>query len=500
METLWLLLGGFEHALSWSNILYCLIGVSIGMFVGVLPGVGPVSTTALLIPLTFGMDPIPAIIMLSGVYYGSMYGGTITTVLINVPGEAASVVTCIDGYEMAKQGRAGTALGVSAIGSFIGGVVAVIGLTFLGPPLAKFALKFGPPEYFSLLLFGLLMVLALMGSSVVKGLIAAIAGLMLSLIGTDPLSGAIRFDFGQIQLLDGIDFIVLGIGLFGISEILISLENQMETREPPKIQGLLPKKDEWAPTLKSVARGTGIGVILGLIPGANTIISSLLSYVFEKKIAKDPSRFGKGAIEGVAGPETANNAHSGAANIPLFALGIPSSPGIAVLLGGFVIHGLTPGPALFDKAPDFVWAVIASMFIGNVMLLIFNLPLARLWAKLALIPYKLLFPIVLMVIIVGVYGVSGELWDVYMMLIFGVIGYFLKKLDIPLAPIILTFILGEQIEMSLLQSLTLSENGLLIFFQRPISAILISLAIIAFILSLISGLKKKKNLLAGDLE
>lgn len=500
MDMLVSLAHGFESAFTLWNLFYCLIGVSIGMFVGVLPGLGPVAGTAILIPLTFGMEPVAAIIMLSGIFYGAMYGGTITSVLINTPGESASVITCIDGHQLAKQGRGGTALGVAAIGSFIGGVVAILCLTFLGPPLAKFALKFGPPEYFSLMLFGLLLLVGLMGKSVVKGLIAAIIGLILSLVGIDPGSGAMRFTFGQTELLDGLDFVVVAMGLFGISEILLNAENQMKMDKPAKIGGLLPKKEEWKPTAKSIARGTGVGMLIGLIPGASASIASLVSYSLEKKLAKDPSRFGKGAIEGVAGPETANNSYSGAALIPLFTLGIPSSPTVAVILGAFIMHGLTPGPALFEKNPDFVWAVIASMFIGNAILLVMNLPMAGLWAKVAMVPYKLLFPLILILSMVGVYSVNSSIWDVGLMIFFGVVGYLMKKLEIPSAAMILSFILGSQIEFSLIQSLAASENGLMILLTRPISGSLIVLCILIFIASVISAIRKKRSHLASDAE
>jgi putative tricarboxylic transport membrane protein len=499
MDSLFLLLHGFESAITPWNILYCLIGVSIGMLVGVLPGLGPVSGTALLIPVTFGMEPVSAIIMLSGIYYGSMYGGTITSVLINTPGESASVVTCIDGHQLAKQGRAGTALGVAAIGSFIGGVVAILGLSFIGPPLAKFGLRFGPPEYFALMLLGLLTLVGLMGKSLVRGLIAAVFGLILSLIGMDSASG--RFVLPLISLvLEGIDFTVLAIGLFGISEILSNIENPTKMEKAAKIQGLFPKKEELRSTSFAIGRGTLLGFFIGLIPGANAAISSLISYSVEKKWAKDPSRFGYGAIEGVAGPETANNAHSGASLIPLFTLGLPSSPTVAVLLGAFILHGLTPGPALFQDKPDFVWAIIASMFIGNVILLILNLPLAKVWAKLALVPYQLLFPLVLLISIVGAYSVNNSLWDVGVMIVFGIIGYLMKKLDIPIAATVLTFVLGSQLETSLIQSLAISETGVLVFFQRPISATLMATSIVILVVSIISGVKKKRSFLVSDSE
>lgn len=500
IDSLLLLLDGFGTALTGTNLLYCFIGVMLGMIIGVLPGLGPVSGTALLIPITFGMEPVSAIIMLSGIFYGSMYGGTITSVLVNVPGEAASVITCIDGYEMTKKGRAGVALGVAAIGSFIGGIVAVVALTFFGPILANVALKFGPPEFFAIMLLGMLMIVALMGKSLIRGLIATAIGLILSMVGQDLISGEYRFTFGSLELMEGIDFAVMAMGLFGISEILLNAENPKKVGKPPKVKGLFPKKSEWQPTLKSVGRGTGIGMILGVIPGANSIIASTFSYILEKKVAKDPSRFGKGAIEGVAGPETANNAHSGAALIPLFSLGLPSSPTMAVILGAFIMHGLTPGPALFTKNPDFVWGLIASMFIGNVMLLILNLPLVRVWAKIAMIPYKLLFPIILMVILVGTYSLNGSLWDVGMMLVFGIIGYIMKKLDIPMSAMIVTFILGSQLESSMLQSLSISTEGFLIFITRPISAVVIGLSVVVFIVSVISSLKNKRRTLATDVE
>lgn len=500
MDALISLMHGFESAVTLSNLLFCIIGVTVGMFVGVLPGLGPVAGTALLIPLTFSMDPIPAVIMLSGIFYGAMYGGTITSVLINTPGESASVITCIDGYQMAKQGRGGVALGVAAIGSFVGGLVAVLCLTFLGPSLAAFALSFGPPEFLCLMLFGLLLLVGLMGKSVVKGLIAAVIGLILALIGQDPATGADRFLFGQIALLDGIDFVVLAMGLFGISEILINAENNMEIDKPAAISNLIPPREEWGPSLGAIARGTGLGMVLGLIPGASASIASLMSYSLEKKVAKDPSRFGKGAIEGVAGPETANNSYAGAALIPLFTLGIPSSPTVAILLGAFTMHGLTPGPLLYQKNPDFVWAVIASMFIGNLILLIMNLPMANLWAKVALVPYKLLFPLILIVCMVGIYSVNRSLWDVALLIVFGVIGYFMKKLQLPSAALILSFILGKNIEFTMIQTLASSENGFLILMQRPISATLLTLCAVILIAAIYSAVKKKRSQLAADAE
>lgn len=494
------LLQGFDIALGGWNLLYCLIGVTIGMLVGVLPGLGPTTGTALLLPITFSMDPIPAIIMLSGIYYGSLYGGTVTSVLINTPGEAASVTTCFDGYPMAKQGRAGTALGVAGIGSFIGGTIAIIGLVFIGPPLAEFALKFGPPEFFALMILGLVMVVGLMGKSIVRGTIAAVVGLTLSLIGMDPISGALRFTFGEPHLMEGFDFVTIAMGLFGISEVLLGLENSMHAQTPSKVGKLLPEREEWRPTLMAIARGTGLGCLTGLIPGSNSVIPAILSYTLEKKLAKDPSRFGKGAIEGVAGPETANNAYCGAALIPLFTMGIPSSPTIAVLFGAFIMHGLTPGPALFQNNPNFVWAVIASMFIGNFMLLIMNLPMAGMWGKIATVPAKILYPVIVIISVVGAYSVSGSVWDIWVMIFFGVAGYIMKKIDIPMAPVVLTFVLGKMIESSLLQSLMYFKGDFFGFFSRPISGSMLIIAIILFLVGIVASIRNKRGMLADDFE
>lgn len=500
MEALKLLGQGFQTAVSLNNLLFCLIGVTVGQFIGVLPGLGPVAGMAILIPLTYGLDPTAAIIMLSGIFYAAMYGGTITSVLINTPGESASVITCLDGYQMARQGRAGAALGVAAIGSFVGGVVALIFLTFLGPPLAKFAVKFGPPEFFAIMTFGLLLIVGLMGKSVVKGMLAALLGLLLSLIGQDPATGTDRFIFGQLWLLDGIEFVVMAMGLFGISEILINAEKNMDVAKPPKVKGFIPPRSEWAPAGKAIGRGTLIGMVLGLIPGASASVASLLSYSTEKKMAKDPSRFGKGAIEGVAGPETANNAFAGAAMIPLLTLGIPSSPTVAILIGAFTMHGLVPGPLLYERNTVFLWGLIASMFIGNLVLLFMNLPMANIWAKVARIPYKLLAPLILLICIVGVYSVNRSIAEIGLLILFGVVGYFMKKLELPGAAVILAFILGNNLEYTLVQTLSMSKNGLLYLFQRPISGVMMGLCILILAGSIISSLLKKRDHLASDQE
>ncbi|WP_408010214.1 tripartite tricarboxylate transporter permease [Pseudalkalibacillus sp. A8] len=494
MDTFSLLMTGFEIAFTWENLLFCLIGVSIGMLVGILPGLGPSAGTALLIPMTFGMDPISAIIMLAGIFYGSMYGGTITTILVNVPGEAASVITSLDGYPMAKQGRAGVALGVSAIGSFIGGTVAIIGVTLVAPQLVKFALAFGPPEFFALIVFGMTMVVGLAGKSLIRGSIAVLLGLTLAMVGMAPGSGVVRFSFGSMHLIEGFNFVTIAMGLFGLSEILLGIEQQMKKPEnPPVVKGLFPTRKELRPSLMSIGRGTGLGFFMGLIPGTSSVVPALMSYSMEKRLTKDPKRFGKGAIEGVAGPETANNSFCGGALIPLFLLGIPSSATMAVLLGAFILHGLQPGPTMFVQHPDFVWAVIASMFIGNLLLLFMNLPMAKMWAKVASVPFKLLFPIIIAISIVGTYSISNSLWDVGGLLAFGLLGYFLKKADIPVAPIALMFILGDLMEKSLLQSLALYKGNFLAIFTRPISGTFLALSILAITLSIFAGFKNKKD-------
>jgi len=494
------LLLGFQTALTWQNLLFCLIGVSIGMLVGVLPGLAPSAGTAILLPLTFSMEATPAIIMLSGIYYGAMYGGTITSILLNLPGEAASAITCLDGHPMAQQGRAGAALGIAGIGSFIGGTVSIIGLSFIGPAVAHQALKFGPPEYFALMVLGMTLVVGLMGKSVLRGLMSALIGLNLALIGMDPVSGIIRFDFDITKLNNGLDFVPIVMGLFGISDILLSLESTVIFDKIPVIKGFLPRRDEWIPSLKAIIRGTGIGFFIGLIPGTNSIIPTIISYSVEKKVAKDSSRFGKGAIEGVAGPETANNAFCGAALIPLFTLGIPTSPVIAILLGAFIMHGLAPGPQLFVQNPEFVWGVIASMFVGNLILLFMNLPMAGYWAKIMLIPFKLLFPIVLAVTTVGAYSVSNSLFDIGVMIVFGVIGYLFKKVDLPVAPLILTFVLGEIMESALLQSLVIFKGDFAAIVMRPISGTLLGLAVVVLVASIYSSVRNKRGALESDVE
>ncbi|AEI43303.1 tripartite tricarboxylate transporter permease [Paenibacillus mucilaginosus] len=491
---------GFATALNGWNLLYCFIGVTIGMLVGVLPGLGPTTGVAVLLPITFGMEPVSAIIMLCGIYYGAMYGGTITSVLINTPGEAASVITCLDGSPLAKQGRAGAALGIAGLGSFIGGTISILGLMLIGPPLAEWALHFGPPEFFALMVLGLSTVIGLMGKSVVRGLVSAFLGLNLAMIGIDPMSGTVRFTMDTPQLMNGIDFVIVAMGLFGLSEILLGMEKMSSAGKPPKLQGMLPRREEWKPNMKAIGRGTVLGFVIGLIPGTNSVIPALLSYSLEKRLAKDPSRFGQGALEGVAGPETANNSYCGGALIPLFTLGIPSSPTIAIILGAFMMHGLTPGPALFEQNPVFIWGVVASMFIGNAVLLVMNLPMAGWWARIAMIPPKLLYPLILVISIVGAYTANNSLFDVGTMIVFGILGYLMKKADIPMAPIVLTFVLGKMLESSLLQSLRLLDGSFLNLFLRPIAGPILSLAVLVLVFGMASGLRKRSGGLAADVE
>ena len=495
MDILANLATGFATALAPLNLLYCFLGVLLGTLVGVLPGLGPAAGTAILIPLTFALDATGAIIMLAAIYYGAMYGGTITSVLINVPGEAASVVTCLDGYQMARQGRAGTALGIAAIGSFIGGVVAAVALTVVAPPLARFALSFGPPEFFSLMVLGLCLVTGLAGQSLVAALLMTVLGLLLALIGIDPVRGAPRFTFGVPELYDGLGVVPVVMGLFGVAEILLTVEAPFRRLVETKIRGLWPSREEWRRSSGAIGRGTAVGLALGLIPGVGAVIPTFMAYILEKRLSKHPEKFGTGVIEGVASPETANNAYANASMIPLLVLGVPSSPTIAILMGAFIINGLTPGPFLFKERPDLVWTVIASFFVGNAILLILNLPLVGLWAKLLKVPYQYLCAGTLLFCVVGAYSLKGTVFDVGVMLVFGVIGYLLRKLGFPLAPAVMALILGPLMEKSLRTSLEISGGDFGIFLARPISAtLLIGAALIIVVAMLkIAPLKALKT-------
>ena len=481
MDSAQLLLSGFGAALALDNLLYAFVGCILGTVVGILPGLGPVSATAILIPLTFHLSKTGAIIMLAAIYYGAMYGGTITSVLINVPGETASVITCIDGYQMARKGRAGAALSIAAIGSFIGGTVAMLGLVIAAPPLARKALEFGPPELFGMMVLGLSLIMGLAGKSLVKGLMMGMLGLFLSMVGMEVGEGIPRFTFDSIQLMRGIDFIAILIGLFGISEILLNAGKPSSSVLQAKMTSLVPTRQDVKDSAWPIARGTVLGFFLGLIPGLGTAIPTIISYVTEKKLSKHPERFGNGAIEGVAGPETANNSYANAAFIPLLTLGIPSSPTIAVLMGAFMMNGVTPGPLLFRDHAPLVWTVIASMYVGNVILLVLNLPLIPMWVSILRIPYSILFTLILLFTVVGAYSLNNQIFDVGVMVFFGVIGYVLRKLDFPLAPIALTLILGPIMENSLRQSMSMSQGSFLIFFQRPVAAAFLALAVVVLV-------------------
>jgi putative tricarboxylic transport membrane protein len=491
LEALQYWLQGFSVATSPMNLMYAFIGSLLGTLIGVLPGLGPAAGTAILIPITFNLNPVGAIIMLSAIYYGAMYGGTITSVLVNVPGEAASVITCLDGYQMAKQGRAGAALGIAAIGSFIGGTFATFALMVVSLPLASLALRFGPPETFALLFVGLTLVMSVSGRSVLAGLIMTLFGLLLAIVGMDPVRGAPRFTFGIKNFYDGVPFIPVVMGLFGVGEILLNMEQPVLKIIKTKFMDLFPKKEEWKICAGAIARGTGIGFILGLIPGIGAIIPTFVAYVVEKKVSKHPEKFGTGVIEGVASPETANNSYANGAMVPLLTLGIPGSPTLAVIMGAFIIHGLTPGPFLFHERPDVVWGLIASFYLGNIMLFVLNFPLVGFWAKLMEIRYQYVYAAILLFCILGAYSLNQAVFDVGLMIVFGVLGYIFRKLDWPLAPAVLALILGPMMERNLRTSLEMSGGSMDILFTRPISLVLITIAAGILITPAIRALLKK---------
>jgi putative tricarboxylic transport membrane protein len=487
MEGLHNLVMGFGIALTPSNLMFAFIGSLFGTVVGILPGLGPAAGTALLIPLTFHLDPTGAIIMLSAIYYGAQYGGTITSILINVPGEASSAITCLDGYQMAKQGRAGVALAIAAIGSFFGGTVATFGLVVAAQPLAHLALRFGPIEFFALTVFAITLVMGLAGKSMVKALFMAVLGLIIGMVGMDPVRGMPRFAFGIPELLDGVGFIAVIMGLFGVAEVFETLETHAGKTVMAAVNSLMPKAEDLRRSVGAIGRGTVVGFVLGLIPGMTTTVASILGYVFERKVSKHPELFGTGVIEGVAAPETANNAHANAALIPLFTMGIPASPSVAVLMGAFMMNGLVPGPLLFKEHADVAWGVISSLYIGNIMLLILNLPLIPLWVRFLRIPQAILLTIVLAILVIGAYTINNSVFDIFVVLLFGLLGYVLRKFDFPLAPIVLTLIMGPPMEKSLRRSLEMSQGDFLILFSSPIAAVLLAVAA----LMLLSPLLKK---------
>ena len=496
METLQQLMMGFHIAVTPFNLLLCFLGALAGTIIGALPGVGPSAGIAILLPLTFGLNPTSAMIMMAGLYCGAMYGGTITSVLINVPGESSSVMTCLDGYQMALQGKAGKALGIAAIGSFIAGTASVVFLMLLSIPLVKFALSFGPPEYFALMLMGLATIAGLTGGSVLKAIIGTFLGLLIASPGMDAFSGLPRLTFGLTGLMGGIDFITVAVGLFGIGEVLYNAEQIMKLEfvtEKIKIKEVWPNREEWRRSVMPITRGTIIGFIIGVLPGAGGTIASFISYATEKRMSKHPEEFGRGAIEGVAGPESANNSSTGGAMVPLLTLGIPGSGTTAIMLGALMMFGLQPGPLLFQKNPDFVWGVIASMYIGNIMLLIMNVGCIPLFVKILKIPNSLLMPLIIVFSTVGVYSVDGNIFDVWLLYVFGVLGYLMKKFDMPPAPVVLSVVLGPMIERALRQSLAMSLGSYDIFFTRPISATLLALGFIVLAWPLVDILRKRNK-------
>jgi putative tricarboxylic transport membrane protein len=456
-----------------------------GTLVGVLPGLGPSATISLLLPTVFHLQPVPALIMLAGVCYGAQYGGSTTSILLNVPGEVASVMTCLDGYQMARHGRAGPALGIAAFGSFIAGTVGLIGLMLFAPPLANFALRFGPPEYFSLAVMSLTLVTYVSKGSLVKSLMVACVGLMMSTVGMDPITSRSRFTFKLPVLLSGLEIVYIAMGLFGLSEVLINLGQSLKkvtvASADTRVKNLLPNRRDWKDSAKPIARGTLLGFFLGTLPGFGPAISSFISYAIEKKFSKHPEEFGTGVIEGVAGPEAANNAASSGTFIPLLSLGIPVNPSTAILVGALMILGLQPGPLLINQHPDLFWGVVASMYMGNIMLVILNLPLIGIWVQILKIPYSLLYVFIVLFCQIGAYSVNNSVTDVLLMNIFGLAGYFLKRYKFEGAPLILAFVLGPMFENSLRRSLILGEGNPMIFFTRPLSAVFLIIAIVFLI-------------------
>lgn len=483
----------FHISLDPSNLLVCFLGVLLGTLVGVLPGLGPTATISLLLPITFTMTPVQSIIMLAGIYYGAQYGGSTTSILVNMPGEASSVVTTLDGYQMARKGRAGPALGISAFGSFIGGTFTIIMLMLLGPPLAGIALKFGPPENASIMFFGLTMVSYLSSGSIIKGLMMAAFGLLLGCVGTDLITGQQRYTLGAIGLEGGLGLITVAMGLFGISEVLLNIGESLKQRDifETKISGLLPTKEDWKDSAGPIARGSVMGFFLGLIPGGGALLASFFSYAIEKKVSKHPERFGTGEIRGVAGPETANNAGAGGAFIPLMSLGIPCNVIMAILVGAFMIHRVTPGPLLMKEHPEIFWGVVGSMYIGNVLLLVLNLPLIGVWVQILRIPYGILFPFIFLFCLIGAYSLNSSTLDILIMIIFGIVGYLMKKFRYEAAPLVLAFVLGPMLEENFRQSLLISHGSLMIFLSYPIAAIFVIISLSLLVSPLLLKLLRK---------
>lgn len=484
-ETLQNLYLGFSVALQPSILVYAFLGCVIGTLVGMMPGLGPLAGISLLLPATFGLNPIIAVVLLAGVYYGAMYGGSTTSILLSIPGEAASVMTCVDGYAMTQNGRAGPALAIAAIGSFVAGTLGVVGLMLMAPTLATFALRFGPPEYTALLLMGLFILAYMSGGSMLKTLSTAVLGLLLGMIGIDIMSGYTRFSFGVVELGDGVGIVPVAVGLFGVSEILFSASQASAPPvQRPKLADLVPSREDFRLSAGPIARGSVVGFLIGIIPGSAHIISSFVSYGIERRLSRHPERFGQGAIEGVAGPESANNAAATGAFVPMMALGIPTSPVTAVMIAAIMVHGILPGPLLISQQPELFWGFVASMYVGNVVLLVLNLPMVGLFVNLLRIPYAYLYPCILCFCILGTYSVSNNVVDVWILLSMGAIGYVLRKFGYDLAPVALGLVLAPMLELSLRQSLAMSAGDYRIFFERPIAATMLGLSIILVLLAM----------------
>ena len=485
---------GFGVALSPLNLLYCLIGVLLGTLIGVLPGIGPVATIAMLLPVTFSLSPITALIMLAGIYYGAQYGGSTSAILVNLPGESSSVVTCLDGYQMARQGRAGVALATAAIASFFAGCVSTLIVAMFAPPLAEVALKFGPSEYFSLMVLGLVAAVVLAHGSVIKAIAMVILGLLLGLVGTDVNSGVLRFAFGISELADGIGFVTVAMGLFGIAEIISNLEMKDEREVfTNKVSNMWPTKQDWKRMWKPILRGTFLGSALGILPGGGALLASFGAYTLEKKVSVHGKEFGTGAIEGVAAPEAANNAGAQTSFIPLLTLGIPSNAVMALMIGAMMIQGIAPGPQVMTEKPQLFWGMIASMWVGNLMLVVLNLPMIGLWIKLLTVPYRILYPSILVFMAIGVYSLSNNPFDVLLMMLFGLLGYLFVKLACEPAPLLLGFILGPLMEENLRRAMLLSRGDPIVFFTKPISAGFLIAAIVLLIVLLLPNIRKKRE-------
>jgi putative tricarboxylic transport membrane protein len=489
---------GFSVALSLQNLWFCFIGVFLGTLIGVLPGIGPLATIAMLLPITFNVSPVSALIMLAGIYYGAQYGGSTTAILVNLPGETAAVVTCFDGYQMARQGRAGPALGIAAIGSFFAGTVCTMLIALFGPPLAEMALKFGAPEYFSLMLMGLVTAAVLAHGDMAKSLAMTALGLLLGVVGTDVNSGMARYSFGFPELTDGIGFVVVAVGVFAIGEIVGNLGDPEERQVfTSKVKNLWPSMADLKVSFMPIVRGTAIGAFFGVLPGTGPAIASFSSYMVEKKVSKHPDMFGKGAIEGVAGPEAANNADAQCKFIPTLTLGIPASATMALMLGALTIQGIAPGPQVMTQKPDLFWGLIASMWVGNLMLVLLNLPLIGLWVSLLKVPYRVLFPAIMAFSCIGIYSINNSAFEIYLTAIFGIIGFVWLKLECPPAPLLLGFVLGPLMEENLRRALLISRGDPSVFFTRPISlGFMIATALILLIMAL-PMIKKRREVITG---